>query len=47
MRGFIDVRWLLVTLFTSLGFVVSTVHKTPDTPGFIKASGKEFTLDGE
>jgi len=47
MRGPTGVFWLLVTLFTSLGFVSSTTHKTPDKPGFIKASGKKFTLDGK
>lgn len=47
MRSIIGVVWLLVTLFTSLSFVNASGPTTKDKPGFIKASGKKFTLDGK
>ena len=49
MRGHVGLFWLFATLFTSLGFVSSTEPKHPDKDksGFIKAHGRNFTLDGE
>jgi hypothetical protein len=47
MRSYIGVLWLLATLFSSLGLVDALGSTTSDKPGFIKAPGREFTLDGK
>ena len=47
MRNYISVFWLLASLLTSLGFVNASGPTTSEKPGFIKAPGRTFTLDGE
>jgi hypothetical protein len=47
MRSYIGVLWLLATLFSSLGLVNASGPTTSDKPGFIKAPGRKFTLDGK
>jgi len=39
--------WLLATLFTSLGFVNAKTPTTSVDSGFVKAPGRQFTLDGK
>jgi mannan endo-1,4-beta-mannosidase len=47
MRSYIGIVWLLATLFTSLSFVNASGPTHSDKPGFVKAKGRHFTLDGK
>jgi hypothetical protein len=47
MRSYIGILWLLATLFSSLGLANASGPTTSDKTAFIKAPGKEFTLDGK
>jgi len=47
MRSCINVAWVLMTLFTLLGFVDAATPTTPVDSGFVKSQGGKFTLDGK
>ena len=47
MRGCINVAWVLITLFTSLGFVNGQTPTTAISSGFVGSEGGKFTLDGK